>query len=401
VVESTWTRIEASPTQQQALRELGVRLARNRTSVSEDGTDERAKRSVLHVRSSSGAGCEVRVVEAVGVIAVPSLTLDVSPKIVQKHLFYLLERASLLPRLGSAKTTLGSGQTLLELVAHWYVRTLERVLEEGLARDYRSERGEFPGARGRVLAMPTARLYFKGRLGVASEYQEFDFDTPLNRLLLHAARLLVRHPGLPEGLRSRTRRASLRMDGVGPLREDDRQARPDRRTIYYRDAALLAKHLIDGIGRTLTDGDEPAWTFLIRTPEAVELGLRRALSDVLPQELAPSKRALTLDGTDMELKPDLLFGRQAVADVKYKLSSPRWRRRDLYQLVAFATGFDVRHAAMIDFQADAKPRLKTIRLGRVHVAHLTWPALVESDPAIALRQLGEQVTNWAGEWSAS
>ncbi len=204
-----------------------------------------------------------------GVVATPSLILDVSPKILSEHLLYLLERAELLPRMDAARTTLQTSETLLELVARWYLIALDRVLEEGLARDYRSERGESTAARGRVLALPTARLYYGGHLGVVSEYQDFDFDTPLNRLLLHAARLLIGHPALAKDLTARARRASLRMDGIGPLEEGDRYAQPDRRTIYYHDAALLAKHLIDGVGRDLIVGGERVWTFLIRTPEAV------------------------------------------------------------------------------------------------------------------------------------
>lgn len=340
----------------------------------------------------------MRVVDAVGVIATPSLVLDVAPKIPPSHLLFLLERAGLAPRLASTRTTLEADQTLLDLIGRWYVRALDRVLEEGLARDYRTTVAELPSVRGRVLALPTARSYYQGRLKVVSEYQDFDFDTPLNRLLLHAARLLVEHRATDEQVRARARRAMLRMDGISELRGSDRRAQPDRRTSYYGDAVLLAKHLIDGVGRGLAVGGQAVWTFLLRTPEPVEDGLRRALADVLPAELSPVKRRLELTGTGMTLNPDLVFGKRAVADVKYKLAEHRWRREDLYQLVAFAKGFGVNRAAMIDFQETLDRALDTVRIGEIEVAHLAWPARADLQPANALERLGERIVQWASAW---
>lgn len=283
-----------------------MKLARNRKLAPDDEEQDLTLRSVIHVQQGRSGECQVRVVDAVGVIATPSLVLDVAPKIPQAHLLFLLERAGLVPRLASFHTTLEADQTLLDLIGRWYVRALDRVLEEGLARDYRTTVGELPSVRGRVLALPTAHAYYRGRLGVVSEHQDFDFDTPLNRLLLHAARLLVEHRATNENVRIRARRTMLRMDGIGTLRESDRHAQPDRRTSYYRDAALLAKHLIDGVGRGLAVGGQAVWTFLLRTPEQVEEGLRRALADALPSGLRPAKGRLSLSGTRMTLNPDLV-----------------------------------------------------------------------------------------------
>ena len=96
--------------------------------------------------------CEVRIFDTVGVVVTPTLILDVVPKIPAPHLLYLLERGGLVPRLDAERATLASDQTLLELITRWFARELERVLEEGLARDYRSDRGYNTVARGRVLA---------------------------------------------------------------------------------------------------------------------------------------------------------------------------------------------------------------------------------------------------------
>ncbi len=103
----------------------------------------------------------------------------------------------------------------------------------------------------------------------------------------------------------------------------------------------------------------------------------------------------------MTLNPDLLFGEQAVADVKYKLAKSRWRRNDLYELVAFAAGLEVEKAAMIDFLVTPRPRLKTIRFGHVQVTHLAWPALADHTPPVALERFAEQVMEWASGWTSN
>jgi 5-methylcytosine-specific restriction endonuclease McrBC regulatory subunit McrC len=299
----------------------------------------------------------------------------------------------------TARATLAADRTLLDLVARWYATALDRVLQEGLARDYRPSLRKLPAARGRVQVLPTTRRYYQGHIEISSVYQEFDFDTPLNRVLLHAARLLVKHTAVSGEVRTQVGRAVLRMEDVGSFQVDDLNARPERRTSYYGDAVLLAHHLINGIGRKLVVGDEQVWTFLVRTPEAVEHGLRHALLEALPTALKPSKTPLTLKGTKMKLNPDLVFGRKAIADVKYKVSEDKWRREDLYQLVTYATGFEVGHAAMIDFQAEPTSQLETISVGDVQVAHLVWPSTEECTPQAAHEQLARQIVQWARGWS--
>jgi 5-methylcytosine-specific restriction enzyme subunit McrC len=216
------------------------------------------------------------------VIATPTLIVNVEPKIPAHHLVYLLERASLFPRLDADPATLAPDAAFFELVARWYMRRLHRLLEEGLARDYRPTRDEIRTARGRISPLATASLYYRGRMTLVAEYDEFDFDTPLNRLLLEAARLLLANSSLGDDIRLGARRAIAHMDGIGDMRGSDIHAAPERRTSHYRDAALLAKQIIRGTGRALLVGDRAVWTFLIRTPLAVEAGLRNALAGALP-----------------------------------------------------------------------------------------------------------------------
>ncbi len=123
-------------------------------------------------------------------------------------------------------------ENLAVLISHWFVSSLERVLEEGLARDYRQHRDELTSVRGRLLPRETARLFYRGRVAVVADYEEYDFDTPLNRLMLHVARIVASGTALPVTLRRRALRASKRLDGVGAFRYADLSADTDGRTSY-------------------------------------------------------------------------------------------------------------------------------------------------------------------------
>jgi 5-methylcytosine-specific restriction endonuclease McrBC regulatory subunit McrC len=340
----------------------------------------------------------VRVLDAVGVIATPTLVIDVEPKIPAPHLVFLLERAAVLPRFEADPASLAPASSFFELVVRWYIDRLDRVLEEGLARDYRPQRDEIRAIRGRVSPLATANLYYRGRTSVLAEFEEYDFDTPLNRLLLAGARAVLANPTVAKALRRSARRATAHMDGVGLAQPSDLHSLPDRRTSYYSDAVLLAKHIIRGTGRGLAVGNQKVWTFLIRTPEAVEAGLRSALMLALPPSLHPRKKSLGLEGANMTLNPDLVWGtHSAVADVKYKIAEDQWRRNDLYEIVSFATGFRVIRAAMIDFRNAEGPGLQTLSIGDVKVAHLTWPATHGTAPEAALDHLADQVVQWTSD----
>src|SRR5262245_18655753 len=93
---------------------------------------------------------------------------------------------------------------------------------------------------------------------------------------------------------------------------------------------------------------QPMWTFLCPTPDAVEAGLRNALSERLGTRWSITKRGKTLTGDfNRMLLPDLVFGTTDAVDVKYKLDTDgQIRRADLNQVTTFATGYGIGRAAV-------------------------------------------------------
>ena len=102
--------------------------------------------------------------------------------------------------------------------------------------------------------------------------------------------------------------------------------------------------------------------------------------------------------TSMTLNPDLVFGAPvAVADVKYKTATDEWRRGDLYQVVTFATGYRVSHAAILEFARSDSRALPDLVVGDVCVRQIVWPADPDMIPVDAAASLIASVRTWLSD----
>jgi 5-methylcytosine-specific restriction endonuclease McrBC regulatory subunit McrC len=239
--------------------------------------------------------------------------------------------------------------------------------------------------------MPTTRAYYTGRLELHCTFDDFVVDTPLNRMIKAAAREVSRSSLLTKAVRRDALRVVARLEDVGDLRQSDRLVEVDRPTWYYSDALTLARHILRFVGRTIAPGDVSAWTFLIRTPELIEAGIRQ----ILRNDLAPKtveKKGKRLQNSEMTINPDIVFGDvRALADVKYKLMDRSWNRADLYEAVAFAAGFRVRHTSIIGFSPSSADR-EDLEVGDFRVAKFLWPC--SEAPAAASNHLSSAVKSW-------
>jgi 5-methylcytosine-specific restriction endonuclease McrBC regulatory subunit McrC len=169
----------------------------------------------------------------------------------------------------------------------------------------------------------------------------------------------------------------------------------DRRSRYYASAIELARHIIIGNGRTIEHGSHSGWTFLIRTPEMVEEGIRSLLRRRLGGRWAIGKQGRQLVGSPMTFNPDLVFDRGlAIGDVKYKWLSNDWVRADLYQSIAFAVAFNTGTAALIGFRSTPSNVSRALRVGKVVVHELTWLADHNVTPAKATDLLVAETERW-------
>ena len=185
---------------------------------------------------------------------------------------------------------------------------------------------------------------------------------------------------------------------VGAIRSTDLAVSLDRRSAYYTDALLLAKLILRSISFDLSYGDVRGWTFLIRTPEAMEAGIRAVLREGLSPVVRVSKYATRLFPGTLTIEPDLRFEPiGAVGDVKYKLSESEWQRGDLYQSVAFAAGAKTTRSSVISFSRMNQPTLPMAHFGEIVVSSLTWDARRETAPEEAAADLVRQCGIWLNE----
>ncbi len=401
LVESRPKLLSLSPSQAAELRGLGRRLASAKAHWSaplREDEDEPTRTVIRCVPAGDGLH-EVTIFNAVGLIGVSGLQLEVTSKIPLSHLLYLLSHSDVLPRMDTTRVSAAADDSLWDLVARWYVEALEGVLRRGLLSDYRRERDLLPVARGQVLALATVSAYYTGRIGVASEFDEFDEDTALNRVLLAAARAIAESPLLDPQVRGRALVGVSCMHHIGQLQPQDVGATVDRRSAYYREALALGRHVLDATGRTIAAGAEQARVFLLRTPELAESGIRAILAAGLRDLVAVRKRGLQLRHSKLTLNPDLVFGDIAVGDVKYKLGGSEWNRADFYQAVAFATGFRVRHVAVVSFGVQSDPLPPTVEVGDIKLRPFRWNIEPSVSPAQAAAQLTSQIGNWISSLS--
>jgi 5-methylcytosine-specific restriction endonuclease McrBC regulatory subunit McrC len=396
VVESHSTQLSITDQQADALQELGRRLASRAGwwgQSTDNAGEEPEPKSVIRCQRT-GSRWTVRVTDAIGLVGVEGVQLVVQPKIPLSHLIYLLEQSGHVPRLQPEAGLLEAGPSFWELVARWYVAAAQAVLRRDMARDYEARHEVLAVVRGTVDPLRTTRDLLRGRVAVHCTFDDYTQNNPLNRLLREAARLVAASSVLPWELRSAALAIALRLDEVDDLREGDLLATTDRRTHYYADAVALSKQIIRGVDRNLGSGEYRSRTFLFRTPEAVEAGVRQVLQRELPGRVV--KSGLMLPPSRMTLNPDLVFddGR-AVGDVKYKLQQPDWRRGDLYQAVTFATGYGSHKAVIIGFEpSESASRPPSLTIGSVRLTSLSWRADVHVPPTTAGVELAGEVAEW-------
>lgn len=394
LVESQTSLIELTNEQATALLRAGKSLASSKVWWG-DSENKEIDRNIIRCEPRSDGKWSVRINDAVGLISIGRLQLIVKPKIPQSHLLYLFESSGHIPRMEDEIGKIADGPSLFLLIATWFVRAAEKVLRRDLLRDY-SEIRQFLGSkRGRIIPITSARAYYTGRIGLDCVFDDFNINTPINRLLKAAARSVSNSTGLPRDLRKKAHILHSRLTNVGDLEETDFKVKLDRRSQYYFEAIQLAKHILASQGRIFQTGDHVARTFLIRTPEMVEKGLREILKKRLSTVWQVAKQGVKVEG-GISFTPDLFFvNGDAIADIKYKILTSNWIRSDLYQIISFGTAFDARLSFVIGFKlTDSAVAPMSLKVGNQRITSFAWEANSEVDPENSALVLANEIHSW-------
>ncbi|CAM3594254.1 McrC family protein [Nocardioides zeicaulis] len=395
--ESRWHPVDITDDEAMTVAALGKSLAGQSTWWGEsDSSDAEISKdsSAVHVRRSQQGGWEVRAVDAVGVIRVGEKVLAVRPKIPGDHVLRLLAVGGAIPRVASSPVNLETGEQFFDLLARWLVGSSEDVLRGDLIREYSTRDEELPYVRGRIDVRRTSLRLLGGRIEMLCEFDELDVDNAINRVLRAAIRVVTRSPLAQATTRTRANRLLGHFTGVADLQPEDLKVRVGPRTWYYEQALSLAKLVLRGTAFDLAAGETSACAFLIRTPEAVEAGIRALLASRLEPDHVVTNKRLPLHPSAKTLNPDLVFdGGRSVGDVKYQLQGGDWETAHLYQAVAFATGYRAPQALVITFTTGPGPR-PSLQVGDVRLTNLCWDAR----PGITCEEAADALTRDVRAW---
>lgn len=326
------------------------------------------------IRFAPGDGRDrwmIRATQHVGTVVTEDVHLLVRPKVPVVNLLHLLEADGSALEVGRGSFDYGVDPELVPAFATLYARRLEDALSSGVVRAYVTEEDRLLVPRGRIDIVRQARTGWSA-LPVACRFDEYAVDTPLNRILLAAARRLVRMAGVAPATRRRLVRAVDRLDGVGLLHLSDTEGptcftRLDER---FRATEALARIVLASASVRDETGTVGANSFLLDMNVVFEhfVSHRLARSMRSPLRVDLQHRLALDEDRHVQMRPDIVLrdGSQivTVADAKYKISSDGLgRTSDYYQLLAYVTALALPAGLLIYCQADgdAPPRQVSVR----------------------------------------
>ena len=355
--------------------------------------------------SESGTGVfSIRANDYVGVIAIDDLIISISPKIDLKHFLYIISHGTKW-NIFKRDDSIDAGETVddfLEIVATWFLQEVTRLLPDRLLQDYRPVENYTSTVRGTIFARQTTEALLLGNLAVFNRFEIFDVDTPQNRLLKHAVRLVGQFRTLPDSILGRARALWSRLDEIGSYQQADFRAPVDRRylSMGFAPALDLARRIVSAGGYQSTSSDIPARPFLLRTYDLVELGMLSILARDLAGSFKVRKTTINYD-VSKHASPDLVFQSRlsgqtvATGDVKYKLDAS-WleERSDLYQATYFATAANVKLGSTIYFSEVHREPDMTEQPGNLQLAQFFWNCSASSAPDDSRKTLVSSVREW-------
>ena len=402
LIESVGSEIRLTDENARDLQNLGRELASEKTWWGDDGSQSENRisaRTIIRCSPESGKDLwKVTIVDAIGAVSIPGVDFIIGPKIPMPHFIHIVRNAFYEPRTKSNQISLENQDSFLNLVAEWFISSLETALASGLAKDYKLMEDNSLHIRGRINIKNSLTNWQHGKISLYSEYEEFNNDTQCNRVLLFAAKIVVSNSKINESLRARASRSIIRMSEVGDFQPSD--LRVDIRNLWpqYRPTLKLAKQIILGHGRALTFGTTRSQSFLVRTPELIEEGIRETLTRRLQNigKVERRRTSLKVRPSSLTFSPDLLIslgklsgktspsspigGSKVTGDVKYQINKGEWIRSNLYQAVTFATAFGAVGGLVVTFGEDIPSLQQNIEIGTARFSQINWPILESFSP---------------------
>ena len=294
----------------------------------------------------------------IGVISLPSLIVEIRPKLGISAVLFLVSYASEVASWFDQQPEFQPHADFAEVIAIVLARLVEHATRRGLLNGYQSEEETLATPRGRILFDEQIRRRLGTWPPVEVRHDVFTSDILENRLLLAALCALGRISrstvAQRELFRAQRLFGAVRLVHFAPARVPDIFF--TRLNSHYLPAVSLASLVLRSCSVDIGAGTARGSAFLIDMNTVFERFLRRALRSELNLETAefPDRApAMHLDLAGIvPLKPDLsLICNQRVVwvgDAKYKrMQTGDFRNADLYQLLAYLVALDLPAGALI------------------------------------------------------
>lgn len=381
ITEGTWLDTDLTDAEADALRALGRTLASRTEWWGATSGSERidSRRTVIEVERAHTGPWRLRIAGSVGIVHAGATTIVVQPKIPTAQFVDLLHIGSGTSRTSDTGTHAADGDLLHDIIERWFLDAASHLVAHGLLCDYIEREEPLNVARGSVDHLRTASALLTGTLAIHCRYEDYELDTPHNRMLRAGLAVVVRSRD-----EQRARIASRLMGevrAVGSVRPLDWHATFDRRSRIYEPVARLAKMLVDGTALALDSTGVSARCFLLRSAPVFEQGIREAIRRHLTArgKVTPG-RILSTTG-DVRFDPDILIdthGDRSVADVKYRDLHTDWDSNTRNQIVAFATAAQSTRGAVIGIERAPARTPRPFSLHDLQVTPIGWKAWHDS-----------------------
>lgn len=321
--------------------------------------DELRRTGLVRVEIDSKPGhYTLRAGSKVGVAVGPGWELRVVSHLDIENLMFLLCYARSVDGWKDALAHFDIGDSLLSSIAWGFASAAEAALQQGVIQGYTRVDERSPVLRGRVRV--GAQLASGGMpMPLEISHDEYSIDTPENRLLCAAARILSRLPLVHLDARRRLNRVtgSLRMLDAMTTHRDLSMPPITRLNRHYESALILADLVVRGCSVEAGPGAVKSLTFEFELHTVFEQFLETALEPhVNAAHLRLYKqvpgRSLDHEGK-IKLRPDLALHNGAewlaVLDAKFK-HLDGGLTGDAYQMLAYLLEFGPERGYLVSAQ---------------------------------------------------
>ena len=300
----------------------------------------------------------------VGIIAIDGLRLHIRPKVPLSNLFYMLTYAYELADFRGSESPLDESDDLFTFLVDIFVKQIDRLVRDGIARSYVTYDDDPAYLRGRLQPMEHLRRSATRPGRFPQETNEFTADLLENRILKFTLWLLARAGLGDDMLRRRLRRtlsafSEVSLVSIGPA--DCQRVVFTRLNGPYRTPVNLARLFLQHLSLEGNAGQTLFMTYLLPMPKVFERFVGRFLAETYANHSRLSvalQPQIWLDEAQREHGyPDIVIQRDGqpmlILDTKYKRFDKTPSEADRNQMYVYCGTMDVDRAVLV--YADAAP----------------------------------------------